>query len=84
LFEDTSEYHEDGWTSNAMEAADLIAAGKKVARRWRWTGWKAGYRRVWLTGATTYSEFWVGWKLGSSVPGLGFTVQARFNRRIGT
>ena len=33
--------------------------------------------------ADSYHEFWFGWKLGSGVPGLGFTMQVRLKREIG-
>jgi hypothetical protein len=35
-------------------------------------------------GAKAYSEFWIGWKVGSSVPGMGFAMQYRRKREIGT
>ena len=46
--------------------------------------WKAGYRRVWLNKDGTYGEIWLGWKLGSPVPGLGFTTQIRLKQAVGT
>lgn len=67
-----------------MEAAFLREAGQAVAWRWLWAGPYAGYRRVWLNGQDRYSEIWFGWKLGSTVPGLGFTGQVRPKRKIGT
>ena len=69
---------------NGLEARDLIAQGLGVGYRWTRSGWMSGYRRVWLNGNGKYSEFWIGWKLGSTVPGLGFTTQLRLNRKIGT
>ena len=69
----------------SMEAEKMIEAGQKVAYRWMWSGLFAGYRRVWLNaGNETYNEIWIGWKLGSDVPGLGFTLQLRFRRKIGS
>ena len=72
---------QDGWS---MEAPQMLRIGQGMAYRWVRHGWKAGYRRVWLNGADKYSEFWIGWKLGSPVPGLGFTFQYRRKRLIGT
>jgi len=77
-----------------MEAAQLLEHKQRMAYRWAWAGPFAGYRRVWLNNirvsldgdyqAKSYSEFWIGWKLGSKVPGLGFTLQLRLRRAIGT
>jgi hypothetical protein len=77
-----------GWETNwdsegVMEALQMLAAGQAMAYRWVWYGWKAGYRRVWLNSSGRYSEIWFGWKLGSDVPGLGFTWQIRLKRPIG-
>ena len=41
-------------------------------------------KKVYLLAGTYYGEFWIGWKVGSHVPGLGFTLQWRRNREIGT
>ena len=73
-----------GWPSDQMEATDLIRLQATKAQRWVTYKWMAGYRRVWLGKEGKYSEIWFGWKLGSPVPGLGFTVQIRINRDIGT
>ncbi len=72
------------WTSASMEPQDLIENGVAEAHRWIYSGPYAGYRKVWLNGNNKYSEFWIGWKLGSTVPGLGFTGQWRRKRKIGT
>lgn len=67
-----------------MEAGELQAAGQHFAERWVWRGWKASYRKVWLSSdPNRYSERWYGFKLGSDVPGCGFTWQRRNERRIG-
>jgi hypothetical protein len=86
ILEDTDDYHmETNWhVDRHMEPAELQQENQKMAFAWRWTGWKSGYRRVWLNSNTTYSEIWFGFKLGSSVPGLGFTSQVRLKRKIGT
>lgn len=75
-----------------MEPRDLIDNEMLVVHRWAWSGPFAGYRRVWLVdpiysferlvGALNYSEIWFGWKVGSTVPGLGFTMQVRLNREL--
>ena len=79
-----------------MEAQQMIDAGQITAYRWSYNGPFAGYRRVWLNDAkdwnftsikappTHYSEIWFGWKVGSGVPGMGFTTQVRLKRKIGT
>lgn len=81
-----------------MEAKQMIGAGQTSAYRWVRYKWMVGYRRVKLNlyvpgkgigdrfvfaSAASYSEFWIGWKLGSKVPGLGLTLQLRRNREIG-
>ena len=73
----------DGWQKNEMEAHDLIEAGVTEATRWAYSGPFAGYRKVTLEGDNKYSEFWIGWKVGSSVPGMGLTLQRRKNIEIG-
>ncbi len=73
----------EGWQGKSMEAADLIEAGVESATRWAYNGVFAGYRKVELNGDGTYNEFWVGWKVGSDVDGMGFTLQRRKNREIG-
>ena len=40
-------------------------------------------RKVYIPAGTYYGEFWIGWKVGSSVPGMGFTSQFRRNVEIG-
>lgn len=86
VFSDKGTWREDSnWPSNwSMEAAVMQREGYEVAYRYRYRGWQSGYRRVWVkAGEDTYSELYVGFKVGSPVPGLGFTVQPRFNRKIG-
>jgi len=63
-----------------MEGHLLEKRGIRSASGWRWSGFFAGYKRTWLKGPGKYSEFYIGWKIGSAVPGLGFTLQLRFNR----
>ena len=74
----------EGWQSHQMEAKDLIEAGVTKATRWAYNGAFAGYRVIKLEGDGKYSEFWVGWKVGSSVDGMGLTIQRRKDRDIGT
>ena len=62
------------------EGSDLVRKGIKSASGWRYTGLLAGYRRIWLNSPTKYSELYFGWKVGSGVAGLGFTLQVRLNR----
>jgi hypothetical protein len=84
LFDDTKPFKTIGWQDDVMEAHTLIAAGVKSASRWRYRGLLAGYRKVWLNDdGETYGELWVGWKVGSKVPGLGFTTQLRRKATIG-
>lgn len=82
IFKDRTVYK----TSGDPEAFDhggrsLEKAGIRLSAGWRWSGPFAGYKRTWLNKTPgKYSEFYTGWKLGSPVPGLGFTLQTRFNR----
>lgn len=64
------------------EGSDLVRQGLTSVSGWRYAGLIAGYRRIWLTGPDTYSEFYIGWKVGSQVPGLGFTLQIRLKREF--
>lgn len=92
IFKDREAHILGNWHTASMEAHDLIDAGVRVAYRWAYNGPFAGYRRVWITilpeagfeSVGEYSEFWIGWKVGSKVPGMGFTLQYRRNREIGT
>jgi hypothetical protein len=84
LVSDEGEFGTDGWSGKSMEAHDLLEAGVGVATRWNYRGAFAGYRRVWINSSSTYSEIWIGWKVGSVVPGLGFATQLRLKRKIGT
>jgi hypothetical protein len=86
LFKDVEGFQEDSnWPSNwTMEAPVMLRNGQAMAYRYRWSGWKSGYRRVWLHGDEKYTELYVGWKLGNAVPGLGITMQYRRKRKIGT
>lgn len=84
LFSDAGEFETDGWSEKSMEAHDLLNHGVAVATRWNYRGAFAGYRRVWINSSDTYSEIWIGWKVGSVVPGLGFATQLRLKRKIGT
>ncbi len=85
LFKEPRAYNEiTNWPPTApMEAPQMINVGQGMAFRWRRAGFKSGYRRVWLNGRDKYSEIWFGWKLGSSVPGLGFALQVRLKRPVG-
>lgn len=75
---------ETNWSAEQpMEAPWMLRAGRQMAYRWVWNSWWAGYRRVWLHGPDKYSEVWIGWKLGSKVPGLGFALQFRYKRKVG-
>ena len=85
IFEDRMPVtRESNWEDGIMEAHNMAKVGQDMAYRWIANNWFAGYRRVWLTGLDTYSEIWVGWKIGSTVPGMGFTMQFRRNRKFGT
>jgi len=76
---------ESNWSLiEPMEAPQLIKKDQKTAYRWLANGIFAGYRRVWLHSTTKYSEFWIGWKINSKVPGMGFTLQLRLYRDVGT
>lgn len=85
LFADRVPEIESNWfDEHPMESANLQKVGQSMAYRWAYSGPFAGYRQVWLNSTDTYSEFWIGWKIGSTVPGMGFTMQYRRNRDIGT
>lgn len=73
----------EGWQSKNMEAQGLIDAGVTHASRWAYSGPFAGYRTIKLEGDNKYSEFWIGWKVGSDVEGMGFTWQRRKDIEIG-
>ena len=60
-----------------MESQPMKDAGIQITERWRQVGWMFSYRRLWLINNYQYREFYVGWKIGSSVPGMGFTLQNR-------
>jgi hypothetical protein len=86
LFTDPEQYGVRGnWSlDEPMEAKQMLAKNQRMAHMYRWAGWKSGYRRVWINDNNHYSELWIGFKLGSDVPGCGFTVQYRRRRTIGT
>lgn len=85
LFEDRAAAYSGNWfTDLPMEAQQLLDAGQDSAYMWAYNGPFAGYRKVWLHGRTHYSEIWIGWKVGSVVPGMGFAMQYRRKREIGT
>jgi hypothetical protein len=84
IFNDDKPFKNYGWLPEAMEAQGLIEHKIKRAYRWRVRGIFAGYRLIWLVDNNTYSEIWIGWKVGSRVPGLGLTFQVRLRREIGT
>ena len=73
----------EGWQSKEMEAHDLIEAGVTSASRWAYSGLFAGYRAVKLNDDGTYNEFWIGWKVGSDIDGMGLTLQNRKYVKIG-
>lgn len=66
-----------------IEAGHLVKWGAEKSIEWRWSGWKDGFRYVALTKPGLYSEYVIGFKLGWGVPGLGFTLQRRKDRKIG-
>lgn len=96
VFKDREANWSGNWTSEVMEARELLENNTDKAYRWAWNGLFAGFRIVWLNGyweqmingeldcgADSYNEFWIGWKVGSTVPGMGFTLQLRLKREIG-
>ena len=84
IFKDREASIETNWPIAApMEAQQMIAIGQGMAYRWAWSGPFAGYRCVWLNGQDKYSEIWFGWKVGSTVPGMGFTMQWRRKAQVG-
>lgn len=60
-----------------MEPHQMESRGYSTLSRWSWCGWKSGYRKVTLLGGKKYKELWIGFKVGSAVPGCGFTFQNR-------
>jgi len=83
-FKEREAAYSGNWATHDMEAQDLYRAGIREAHRWAYNGWFAGYRWVRIDRAPgliyaedpgQYSEWWIGWKVGSKVPGLGFTFQ---------
>jgi len=89
VFDDREANYSGNWATQEMEAHSLLGASILSAYRWAFNGAFAGYRSVWINpelnkaGNITYSEFWIGWKPGSTVPGMGFTMQYRRNRELG-
>ena len=84
IFKDRKPTIESNWSIiEPMEAQPMINVGQDMAYRWAWSGPFAGYRRVWLNGQDKYSEIWFGWKIGSTVPGMGFTMQWRHKVLVG-
>jgi hypothetical protein len=83
IFKEPEEVTVEGY-GGQMEAMYLVRDNLVVAKRWTFGGPFAGYRKVWLTDPGKYSEIWFGWKVGSNIPGMGFTMQWRRNRKIGT
>ena len=65
-----------------MEAQQMLDANVERAYRWAYSGVFAGYRVVWIEEGT-YSERWFGWKVGSTVDGMGFATQNRRHIEIG-
>lgn len=84
IFKDRPPNISGNWVPISMEVRDMLTTGRGMAYRWSYNGPFAGFRRVWINSSDKYSEVWFGWKLGSTVPGLGFTMQVRLRRKIGT
>jgi hypothetical protein len=92
LFDDREAYVSGNWHMEVMEAYEMMMASRIRTYRWAYNGAFAGYRCVWLEppyvlgipmAEMYYGEFWIGWKVGSKVPGMGFTLQYRRHRRVG-
>ena len=83
VFKDRLVTYSGDWPKAAMEAKAIVAAGKTSATRWARGGPFVGYRRIWIHSNDKYTEVWFGFKVGSIVPGLGFTTQFRPKREIG-
>ena len=97
LFKDREANWSGNWVSPVMEAQELLDNNTSYAYRWAYNGLFAGFRIVWMNDykdmpmrdhtvksfAESYNEFWIGWKVGSAVPGMGFTLQLRLKREIG-
>jgi len=79
LQKDTEKYKTYGtWFDTDMEYKDLKEANVTSAIRWRTYGWRDGIRWVKIyPEERKYREIWFGWKIGSPVPGLGFSSQIR-------
>ena len=76
LLKDEGEYQQWGYTGE-MESRPVIEAGLTRVVRWRQRGWQFSYRMIEILSNTEYRERYIGWKIGSSVPGLGFALQNR-------
>ena len=84
LFKDREAQIETNWHyDEPMEARNMRNHNVAMAYRWAWSGPFAGFRQVWIKSETEYGEMWFGWKVGSNVPGLGFTSQLRLSATIG-
>jgi hypothetical protein len=80
IFKDREATFSGSWKQAAMNARNLKNKNVSFAYRWAHSGPFAGYRAVWLHDNNKWSEIWIGWKIGSGTPGLGFTSQFRIKR----
>ena len=85
IFKDRQLYAiETNVEGESIEPEELIKQQLTSGYMWRSSGPFGGYRKVWLSDEPgLYSEIWFGWKVGSEVDGMGFTMQVRLNREIG-
>jgi len=75
-FRDPVTYKTWGYTGQ-LESLPMKEAAVQKASRWRQAKWMFSYRKLTLLDDQKYFEFYIGWKIGMDVPGIGITFQAR-------
>ena len=79
LFDDTKPFKRYGsYTGIYLNGRSLREIGRYKGFRWNVRGWMASYEYVRVLDDTHVREFWIGWKVGATVPGLGFSTQLKW------
>ena len=79
LFDDTKPFTRLGsYTGKYLNGPSLREIGRYKGFRWNFRGWMASYEYVRVLDSGHTREFWIGWKVGATVPGLGFSTQFKW------
>lgn len=75
VFKDREPNFAGDFQIDGLNARELRNQNRTIAYRWVYDGIFAGFKQVQVISTTKHKQWWFGWKLGHSTPGLGLTFR---------